>query len=316
MPNVLTPNAKQQFFDNNGKPLAGGKLFTYAAGTSTKLATTVSAAGANNANPIILNYRGEADVWIPPNVSFKFVLSPGSDTDPPTAPIWTVDAIVNSQLITLYGGVDTGSANAYLLTFTANFAAYTDGIVIYWIPSNSNTGASTVNVNGLGAISVVNADGSALSANSIQANVPTTILYKSGAFVLVTSLSSTNTGGTFPATVFGCTTAPVLTVTWAKSGRIVSLVIPATGVLASNGTSFGVSGLPTNLRLGVGATSVAVYGILAVDNSVTTYAAGDAFISASSGNINFEWKGGTWTAAGNKFFGGFVFTYPVASNFT
>lgn len=185
MPNVLTPNAKQQFFDNNGNPLVGGKLFTYAAGTSTKLATTVSALGANNSNPIILDYRGEANVWIPPNVAYKFILAPATDTDPPTHAIWSVDSLVNSQLITLYGGVDTGSVNAYVLNFTSNFSAYADGIVIYWIPSNTNTGASTINVNGLGAVAITNQDGTPLRPGQLIASNVVGILYKSGGFILL-----------------------------------------------------------------------------------------------------------------------------------
>jgi hypothetical protein len=185
VPNVLTPNAKQAFLDNNGLPLVGGKLFSYVAGTSTKLATKVSSSGADNANPTILNFRGEADVWLPPNVAYKFVLAPANDTDPPTRPIWTVDSVVASQLVTLYGGVDTGSVNAYVLTFTANFTVYTDGIIIYWIPANSNTDASTVNVNGLGAVPIVNQDGTALRINQIIASNVVGILYKSGNFILL-----------------------------------------------------------------------------------------------------------------------------------
>src|SRR5262245_1011371 len=101
---LLTANAKQQFFDNNGSPLVGGKLFTYSAGTTTKATTYVNAAGITpNSNPIVLDYRGECDLWVPPNVGYKYVLAPANDTDPPTRPIWTVDNIKSSQLITLYG---------------------------------------------------------------------------------------------------------------------------------------------------------------------------------------------------------------------
>lgn len=187
MPNVLTPNAKQQFFDNNGNPAVGFKLFTYAAGTSTKLATKVSASGANNTNPIVLDYRGECNVWIAPNVAYKYVLAPSNDTDPPTKPIWTVDAIVNAQLITLYGGVDTGGANAYILTFVSNFTAYQDGIVIYWVPANANTGASTINVNGLGPVNIINQNGSALTAGQLIANQVAVIMYKGTGFQLLSS---------------------------------------------------------------------------------------------------------------------------------
>lgn len=185
MANSLTPVLKQKFFANNGKPAAGYKVFTYAAGTDTKVDTYQSANGAANANPITLDFRGEANIWVPPNVAYKFVFSPPNDTDPPTNPIWTIDGVVDSQLVTLWGGVDTGIANAYVLNFTANFTSYTDGIVIYWIPSNTNTGPSTINVNGLGPVPITNQDGSALYLGQLQANQVALIVYRSTGFTLV-----------------------------------------------------------------------------------------------------------------------------------
>lgn len=83
-----SPSPKLQFFDNNGNPLVGGKLYTYAAGTTTPKATYTSASGSSaNANPIILNSRGEADVYLLAS-SYKFVLRDSAD-----ALIWTVDNI-------------------------------------------------------------------------------------------------------------------------------------------------------------------------------------------------------------------------------
>ena len=80
--------AGAQFFDNNGRPLVGGKLFTYVAGTSTKIATYTDSTGSQqNENPIILDFRGEARVWLDPTLTYKFVLAPRDDTDPPTNPI-------------------------------------------------------------------------------------------------------------------------------------------------------------------------------------------------------------------------------------
>jgi hypothetical protein len=50
-----------QFFDDNGDPLANGKLYTYAAGTTTPKATyTTAAATVANANPIVLDSAGRA----------------------------------------------------------------------------------------------------------------------------------------------------------------------------------------------------------------------------------------------------------------
>lgn len=67
----------QQFFNNQGVVLAGGKLFTYLAGTNTPRATYQSAAGVTpNLNPMILNAAGfvQAPVWIPGGTPLKFIL--------------------------------------------------------------------------------------------------------------------------------------------------------------------------------------------------------------------------------------------------
>ena len=204
---VLVPLLTPQFFANNGSFLVGGQLFSYQAGTSTPASTYTDSTGATpNANPIILNSRGEASIWIPPNVGYKFVLEDAAGNT-----IWSRDQVFSSQLLTLYAGVDTGIANAYVVNFAANFSAYSDGIVLYFIPANSNTGASTINVNGLGVISIINQNGSALAANELLANQVATIMYKGGSFLLIqgaqqglVSYGSTDTG-TANAYVVGLT---------------------------------------------------------------------------------------------------------------
>lgn len=95
----LSPLPVFRAWDNLGFPLFGGKLFSYIAGTVTKQATyTDSTQTTPNSNPIILNYRGEAQVWLDPTKSYKLVLAPANDTDPPTNPFWTVDQISGGQL--------------------------------------------------------------------------------------------------------------------------------------------------------------------------------------------------------------------------
>lgn len=74
----LLPNPRQQFFGSDGKPLAGGKVYTYAAGTSTPKATYTDAAGVvPNTNPIILNARGEATVFW--SGSYKVTVTTSAD---------------------------------------------------------------------------------------------------------------------------------------------------------------------------------------------------------------------------------------------
>jgi hypothetical protein len=85
---VLTPAPKTAFVDAAGEPLVGGQLYTYIAGTTTLQATyTDSTATTANTNPIILDSRGEANVWLGGAI-YKFVLR-----DADGALIWTVDNI-------------------------------------------------------------------------------------------------------------------------------------------------------------------------------------------------------------------------------
>ena len=71
-----------QFFTNSGVPLSGGKLYTYAAGTTTPQATYTSSSGnTNHTNPIILDSAGRVpggEIWLdaPP---YKFLLKDSND---------------------------------------------------------------------------------------------------------------------------------------------------------------------------------------------------------------------------------------------
>lgn len=298
---VLSPVLKQQFFGNDGKPLVGGKLFSYIAGSSTKQATYSDSIGTPNSNPTILDFRGEANVWIPPNVGYKFVLAPKTDTDPPTSPIWTVDQIVSSQLVTLYGGVDIGVINAYVLNFTSNFTAYQDGIVIYWIPANTNSTASTVNVNSLGVVNIINQDGTALRANQIIANQITQIMYKSGSFLLISSgISASITSGSFVPSWLGFSVPPTGPMFWQTAGRAVTLFVGAQGLGTSNANSMSIGNLPANLRPSTGGSGSLVCTM--VDNGVASVGTLE-FLGLSSIQFN---KGTSppsatgFTAAGTK----------------
>ena len=69
--------AGAQFFDNNGTPLSGGLLYTYAAGTTTPLETYTTLAGVTaNSNPIVLNSAGRVanEIWLNAGSTYKFLL--------------------------------------------------------------------------------------------------------------------------------------------------------------------------------------------------------------------------------------------------
>jgi len=73
-----------QFFDNNGIPLAGGKIYTYAAGATTPQTTYTTNTGLTpHSNPIILNSAGRvpssSEIWLTAGASYKFVLKDSLD---------------------------------------------------------------------------------------------------------------------------------------------------------------------------------------------------------------------------------------------
>lgn len=90
---TLSPlaGAGWQFFDNNGVPLAGGLLYSYAAGTSTPQATYTDNTGLiSNSNPIVLDAAGRvpSEVWLNSAQSYKFVLQTAASVQ-----IWSKDNI-------------------------------------------------------------------------------------------------------------------------------------------------------------------------------------------------------------------------------
>jgi len=85
----LTPSPKQQIFGSDGLPLVGGKIYTYAAGTSTPIATyTDYFANTANTNPIILDSYGQANIWLINTTTYKFVVKDADDVL-----LYTVDNI-------------------------------------------------------------------------------------------------------------------------------------------------------------------------------------------------------------------------------
>ena len=92
----IAPQPKLQFFDANGAPLSGGKLYTYQAGTTTPLASyTNYSGGTANANPVILDSRGEASVWLGTG-QYKMTLKTSTDVD-----VWTVDNLNGADAATV-----------------------------------------------------------------------------------------------------------------------------------------------------------------------------------------------------------------------
>ena len=88
----LSPAPWLQFYVD-GEPANGYLLFTYEAGTTTKLATyTNDTLTVANTNPIVLDSEGRCTVFLADD-DYKMVLAEPTDSDPPSSPIKTTDGI-------------------------------------------------------------------------------------------------------------------------------------------------------------------------------------------------------------------------------
>ena len=122
-----------QFFDNNGVPLAGGLIYTYAAGTTTPQATYTTSAGTiAHANPIVLDSAGRVpggELWLVMGLNYKFVLKTSTATT-----IATYDNIYGSgsRVAFLDNFTGTGSQTSFTLTAAPsdenNTQVYVNGV--------------------------------------------------------------------------------------------------------------------------------------------------------------------------------------------
>ena len=103
-----------------------------------------------------------------------------------TAIAWSVNDLVANevtkgmleQFLQPYYGQDVGAVNAYVVETQNAASAYYSGMMASFITLNSNTnGTPTLNVNGLGARTISNADGSGLLNGQILANTVVNCCY-------------------------------------------------------------------------------------------------------------------------------------------
>lgn len=71
------------------------------------------------------------------------------------------------KLGTVQLGVDSGAANAYAITLPYTALSYTDGMQVIFKALNTNTGASTIDVDSVGVKSLLSQSGMALSSGDI-----------------------------------------------------------------------------------------------------------------------------------------------------
>jgi len=103
-----------------------------------------------------------------------------------------VDNHANEHIRHSSYAVATGSANAYAVTLSPAPAAYVEGMAVIVKINVDNTGASTINVNGLGAKTIKKPNGSDVAAGNLKAGSVYTLRYNGTNFILQGSDSAGN----------------------------------------------------------------------------------------------------------------------------
>ncbi len=124
-----------QFFTNTGAVLTGGKLYTYAAGTTTPAVTYTNSQG-NVAwtNPVVLDAAGRVpgsgEIWLTDGVIYKFVLKDSNDVL-----IATYDNItgINSNALSYTNSQEifTATAGQTVFTLTTAYAPGTNSLSVF-----------------------------------------------------------------------------------------------------------------------------------------------------------------------------------------
>jgi hypothetical protein len=238
------PFVRPQFLDNTGKPLAGGKLWTYQSGTSVQQATYCDALGTVlNQNPIIMDAGGRpagtagsssCGIFLGAN-AYKFVLQNSLGSQ-----IWSIDNIAASSTSLL------ASANTWTGTNQWQNNSTFNG------PVSMNVGFTSTGPNFLSG-------GGSLTGTWSGGPIFSGLPNFSGGFLATTGtfsgqITSTLATGTAPFVVTSTTVVPNLNASllggcyWAAPCPIGSLT-PTTGVftaLTAN-TSFTLNGGTTQI---------------------------------------------------------------------
>lgn len=130
---VLAPVPQLQFFDQSGRPLAFGCVFTYQVATTTPLATYTDRSGTTlNPNPVILSAGGSANVWLAAGQAYTFrVKAAGGTNCASGSTLYTVDGLGGGSTVlttnVTYSStpsfIDSAQIQLFLLTLTGNATA-------------------------------------------------------------------------------------------------------------------------------------------------------------------------------------------------
>lgn len=247
--------AGAQFFDSNGVPLVGGLLYVYTAGTTTPATTWTTNSGAvANTNPIVLNAAGRTpyEIWLNSGVTYKFALYTSTNVL-----IGTYDNIPAIDDPTAFNNLITVTGtNTLIGTSVPPYTSYVAGMTLSFIPVATNTGAVTIDVDGLGAKNLFVGSSTAMVGGELVAGRIAQIEYDGVRFQLYqASISIPDNSITTAKLADGAVTAI----------KLASDAVTTIKILDSNVTTAKIAnGNVTEAKIGTGAVTVDKIGAAAV----------------------------------------------------
>lgn len=151
---TLAPYDARQYFDDNGNPLAGGKVYTWASGTATPLATYSDSTGTPNTNPIILSAAGRARMYLAP-LAYKITytdangVAVGLTMDPVTASASAVGSGSGLGEVFSFGGNSEAGVTLTSYPSGATFDTLHPGTAVFVEDSANLVGTYLLRVTGL-----------------------------------------------------------------------------------------------------------------------------------------------------------------------
>lgn len=196
--------AGAQLLDNSGNVLSGGKIYTYAAGTTTQVTTFTDGSGTTaHSNPIVLNSAGRVpyEIWLTDGQNYKFVLKDSNDVLIGT---WDNLSGINSNFIAYTNQQEIQTATAGQTVFNLTTMQYLPGT------GNLSVFVDGVNQYGPGA------------QYAFEETDQTTVTFASGLYVGASVKFTTSSAqSSFPFVASNVTTAQKNAITGASYGLIV-----------------------------------------------------------------------------------------------
>lgn len=113
------------------------------------------------------------------------------------------DAVREFQVNAVKVLASVSGTNTITGSMSPDLASYSAGMMVIFTPANNNTGATTLNIDSLGALDIQKADGDALASGDLVAGVPALLVLDSGAddWILLNPQSLTLTNASFSGTL-------------------------------------------------------------------------------------------------------------------